>query len=74
MTMVFRSKNTFMKRCDKCGKLSHYTYRISLGNISYTFCSGLCTDAAKKEFDFKQKNGISPDNSEPIEGGDSLEE
>lgn len=72
--MVYRQKNVYMKRCEKCNKLSHYTYRIQLGGIGYTFCSGFCADAAQKEFEYKQKNGISPNNTEPIEGGDSFEE
>jgi hypothetical protein len=73
--MVYRHKNIYMKRCDKCTKLSHYTYRIQLGQHNYTFCSGMCADTARKEYEYKEKNGISPNNSEPIndEGGDLSE-
>ena len=66
---VFRSKNTFLKRCDKCGKLSHYVYRMNIGQHTYNFDSGMCADAARKEYEHKEKNGISPVNAEPI-GGD----
>lgn len=75
-TQVYRQKNIYMKRCDKCKKLSHYTYRINLGGISYTFCSGLCAQAAQKEFDEKLQKGITPNNLDPIEedtGGNDLE-
>lgn len=63
---VYRQKNIYLKRCDKCGKLSHYTYRMSLGTLSYLFCSGMCADAARKEFEAKQAQGITPTNAEPI--------
>lgn len=63
-----------MKRCDKCGKLSHYTYRLQLGGINYTFDSGMCASDAQKEFEYKQKNGISPSNSEPITDGGDFDE
>ncbi len=69
--VVYRQKNTYTKRCDKCGRLSHYIYRIQLGQFWYNFCSGMCTDAAQKEYQSKEKNGISPSSLEPIEeGGD----
>ena len=63
---VFRSKNTFMKRCDRCHKQTHYIYRMQLGQFSYNFCSGLCADAARKEYEKKEKLGITPTNPEPI--------
>jgi len=72
---VFRQKNQYMKRCEKCGKLSHYIYRMQLGQFPYNFCSGLCADAARKEYEHKEKSGITPTNPDPIEeGGDELEE
>ena len=71
---VYRQKNIYMKRCDKCHKLSHYIYRLQLGQFSYNFCSGLCADAARKEYEEKEKGGITPSNLEPIDdGGDSIE-
>ncbi len=70
---VYRHKNTYMKRCDKCGKLSHYVYRMTLGPHSYNFDSGMCADAARKEYEYKEQNGISPSNLEPIEGGESFD-
>lgn len=73
--IVLRQKNTYLKRCEKCGKLSHYIYRMQLGQYSYNFCSGMCADAARKEYEAKEKQGITPNNLQPIEeGGDLLEE
>lgn len=73
-TQVYRHKNTFMKRCDKCGKLSHYIYRIALGQFTYNLCSGMCAEKAMHEYEYKEKNGITPVNDEPItdeiEGGE----
>jgi hypothetical protein len=64
---VYRQKNQYMKRCDKCHKLSHYIYRLQLGNLQYNFCSGMCADAARVEYDRKEKSGISPENLTPID-------
>lgn len=73
--ITYRHKNQYMKRCDKCTKLSHYIYKMQLGQFSYNFCSGMCANNARIEYENKTKNGISPNNSEPIieAGGDSLE-
>lgn len=73
--IVYRQKNQYMKRCDKCNKLSHYIYRIQLGQFPYNFCSGMCADAARVEYEDKEKKGISPNNLTPIDdaGGDLLE-
>lgn len=72
--ITYRHKNIYMKRCDKCQKLSHYIYRIQLGQFTYNVCSGLCADTARKEYEYKEKNGISPTNSEPIEEGGEFNE
>ena len=50
--MVYRQKNTYMKRCDnpQCNKLSHYIYRMTLGDFTYNFCSGLCANNARVEY------------------------
>lgn len=71
---VYRNKNTYLKRCDKCGRLSHYIYRMQLGNLSYNFDSGMCADAARQEYEDKIKKGISPSNLEPIEDGGEFSE
>jgi hypothetical protein len=72
--ITYRHKNTYMKRCEKCHKLSHYIYRLQLGEAWYNFCSGLCAEAARSEYDSKMKSGISPNNLEPIEeGGETIE-
>jgi hypothetical protein len=63
-----------MKRCDKCKQLSHYTYRIQLGNFPYTFCSSHCANTARQEYEYKEKNGISPNNLEPVINGGDIDE
>jgi hypothetical protein len=61
-----------MKRCDKCGKLSHYIYHMQLGQFPYNFCSGICANNARLEYEEKKKSGVSPSNPEPV--SDLIEE
>lgn len=70
--ITLRHKNAYMKRCDRCGKLSHYIYRMQLGQFSYNFCSGLCANAARIEYENKTSKGITPLNPDPID--DTMEE
>ena len=73
MTHVLKQKNVYMKRCDKCKKLTHYIYRVNLGQFAYNLCSSFCVDAARAEYEYKQKNNITPTNDESIEDGGDLD-
>ena len=64
---ALRYKNTYGVRCDRCKRPAKIIYKIKIGDFLYSFDSGICAQAASKEYQDKMNRGITPSNLEPLE-------